>query len=424
MSSRQGGRRTTAESDEFASSTLSTASASSSSASASSAASTEVSTDATDTEASTNASTDATDTDASAATPTTEFATITATATITEVTTETITAPATGGSTGNPRAIAAGIGVGTGIAASLILLLIAAVFYRRRKQRRADPAPTASVVEESSHSSLELSPEQLRAGTGYAGLPNRDLLLGASDSDVKKELRSLGPLIEAHVTAHYHLNAVRATPESLHASLRQFGLSEDTRRMVVGLSIDPNTRHVAIRSLLALVIFSNLDTHFVGSLSLLPPAVREFFQSRPRNSEDRQDFLNELALVSWRRITTFLMHENPQERTPLRPPPSVKPQVEALVTELEGFLFNFASMDDAQPPFDQRASLEAVISQCVEFGYEVFSHPCDWQFTFPPQEKGVVVLPGLEKLSSSRGELYGSPRVVLAPEVAPIESSS
>jgi hypothetical protein len=57
----------------------------------------------------------------------------------------------------------------------------------------------------------------------------------------------------------------------------------------VELSIDPKTRGVAIRHLLALVIFPNLDVHTVGSLSLLPPTLKELSRSRamiPKNEED------------------------------------------------------------------------------------------------------------------------------------------
>ncbi|KAJ4327520.1 hypothetical protein N0V84_002048 [Fusarium piperis] len=58
--------------------------------------------------------------------------------------------------------------------------------------------------------------------------------------------------------------------------------------------------------------------------------------------------------------------------------------------------------------------------ECVKFGYDVFAQPCDWHFTFPEQENGVVlVLPGLERHSGNLGEIYESPMMIQLPQVIP-----
>lgn len=103
------------------------------------------------------------------------------------------------------------------------------------------------------------------------------------------------------------------------------------------------------------------------------------------------------------------------------PPPSVESQVKALVTPLQEFLVHFVRIDDHHSLDDQQTGLAGVIRQCVKFGYEVFSHPCDWEFTFPQQEEGIVVVPGLEEHSSNMGELYDLPRIVLTPEVVTVD---
>jgi hypothetical protein len=64
--------------------------------------------------------------------------------------------------------------------------------------------------------------------------------------------------------------------------------------------------------------------------------------------------------------------------------------------------------------------LEGVIVECAKFGYVLFSHPCEWQFTFKTNstdKHGVVVMPGLEKLSNKEGDVYDTPQVVVRPVV-------
>lgn len=314
-----------------------------------------------------------------------------------------------------------GIAVASVVAAFALILLCFTVTFFRRKQRHLHLAPPAPVAETCPDASTELSPEELGLTTEPAAVQWDSPLLGASDSDVRQELRSLGLLIDHHVRYNYHHDNILVTPDTLHASLRQLQLTEVTCHMVARLSIDPNTRYVAIRHLLALVIFSNLDTHSVGLLSLLPPTLKEMSRSRLEASKEKRDWLDEAALMSWNKITAFLMHENPQFQTPLRPPPSVESQVKALVTPLQEFLAHFVRIDDHHSLAHQQAGLAGIIRQSVKFGYEVFSHPYDYEFTFPQQEKGIVVVPGLVRHSGSNGGLLDTPMILFAPKVITID---
>lgn len=125
----------------------------------------------------------------------------------------------------------------------------------------------------------------------------------------------------------------------------------------------------------------------------------------------------ETASLLWHRLTAFLMHENPDRRTRLLPPPSVEPRVEALIMLLQEFLVHFVRIDDDHCIDKQQARLAGVFRQCVKFGYEVFSHPTDWEFAYPQQEQNVVVVPGLLKRSTNEGELCRPPRMLLPPKV-------
>ncbi|KAF5584958.1 uncharacterized protein FSUBG_12621 [Fusarium subglutinans] len=308
----------------------------------------------------------------------------TATATITKTSIAITTTTRIGSGTGLSNAAITGIAVSSGVAgAALALCAIVALLYLKR--RHHEPAPKTSLEEPP-----KSSPKNLMVVPGFVGLPTRVLLTGASDSDIKSELGSLGNLIERHVDGHYHRDKISATSDTLHASLRDLHLTEATCSMIARLCIDPNTRYTGIRHLLALVIFSNLDLHTIDSLSLLPPTVKEFSQSRIRAPKQEQD------------------------------PLSVESQIDALITVLQKALDHFVPRDKGHSLKDQQASLAGVIRECVKFGYEVFSHPSDWEFTFAQEEHGIIVVPGLKQRSSSTGDLYDPPKLVLAPEIVAV----
>ena len=132
------------------------------------------------------------------------------------------------------------------------------------------------------------------------------------------------------------------------------------------------------------------------------------------------------GLMLWRRLSAFLMHQCPRSRTHLEPPPSIKPQIEALAAALGDFLGQFANRDaNTNSLSAQRANLEAVIADCAGFGYRLFSDPYAWRFIFDDsrtsqQQDSLIVRPGLKKLSNDEGELYEYPLVVVEPMMEPI----
>ncbi|KAG5772926.1 hypothetical protein H9Q72_001105 [Fusarium xylarioides] len=334
----------------------------------------------------------------------------TATATVTKTTTETTTTTPRGGHAGLSSSGITGISVASGVAVvALTLFAIVCFLYLRQRNRDLDQKTHPDV-------SPTTSPKEPGVTTGFVGLPNHNLFTGASDSEIKKQLTSLGILIHHHVEGHYHRNKVLTSSETLHTALRQLQLPEPTCRKVVRLSIDPTTRCVAIRHLLAVVIFSNLDIHTVGSLSLLPPTVKELSRSQAGTPREEQYSLGNHAHTS-----AFLTHENPQTRTPLLPPPSVKSQAESLITLLQEYLVYFVQKDNNHTIDDQKDGLAGVIRQCVKFGYEIYSHPIDWEFTFPHEQQAIVVVPGLRQRTTNKGQLHDRPKTVLAPETVAVK---
>ncbi|KAK4230728.1 hypothetical protein QBC38DRAFT_332349, partial [Podospora fimiseda] len=244
---------------------------------------------------------------------------------------------------------------------------------------------------------------------------NLFLLDGTSDDEITSELTALGHLITDHVENNYHLQSIHQDPAVIQDSLSGLGLDDWTRSQVANLALNPGTRHIAIRSLLAHVIFSALDIRNIEGPSLLPPEVTDFVKSLPPGKPLEPGTSNAKALETWRRLSAFLLHEAGQERSPLPLPASITPQIESLLNTLDRFLCYFVH-DDNRAIFDQRRNLDGVIRECATLGYVIFSHPCEWRYSFQVESRNqIVVLPGLERLSKREGETYDSPRVIAWP---------
>ncbi|KAK3983899.1 hypothetical protein QBC44DRAFT_278375 [Cladorrhinum sp. PSN332] len=321
--------------------------------------------------------------------------------------------------------VAAGIGVGIAV---FCLLLGAAVAWfvlsrRRRRENESDLSNDKALVTPMLHpgppSKILSTPGGSSAGwppvPGAKSELDLFLLDGTSDNEITSELTALGHLITDHVENNYHLHPIHQDPAVVKDSLSELGLDDWTQSQVANLSLDPRTRHVAIRSLLAHVIFSALDIRNTEGPSLLPPEVAAFVKSLPRGKSVEPGTPNAKALERWRRLSAFLLHETSQERSPLPLPASITPQIENLLNAVDGFLGYFVH-DDNRARFDQKRNLDGVIRECATLGYLIFSHPCEWRYSFQVEARNdVVVLPGLERLSRREGETYDSPRVVAWP---------
>ncbi|KAK0671435.1 hypothetical protein QBC41DRAFT_192042, partial [Cercophora samala] len=245
------------------------------------------------------------------------------------------------------------------------------------------------------------------------------LLDGTGDSEIISELQALGHLIKDHVENNYHVRSIRHDAPAIKETLRGFGLDERTQSQIATLSLDSRTRHVAIRWLLSRAIFFALDVHSAGGLSLLPPSIVEFVKALPLSGKSQNmNSPTARAFDAWRRLSVFLLHEKNQERTPLSPPSTITLQVETLQSALDRFLGCFVH-EDKRARTDQIRNLEGVIRECVAFGYVLFSHPCNWRYVYTVEPRSssadIVVMPGLERLSSRKGEPYDTPQVVVKP---------
>jgi hypothetical protein len=96
-------------------------------------------------------------------------------------------------------------------------------------------------------------------------------------------------------------------------------------------------------------------------------------------------------------------------------------QAQQLAVLLNRFLATFvAGSRDEQ--YEQENHLREVIVQCATFGYLLFSQPSEYQFRYDCDNKqnGVVVWPGLRKISGEDGVRYDFPQSLVAPVIESI----
>lgn len=186
------------------------------------------------------------------------------------------------------RAATAGVGIGAGLLGILIGFLVSWLFSRYQNRRSSSLVAAVNEGKLDPPSNPKHSPG--KTIIGLANPLNHYLLDGAGDSEIITELSALGFLLEQHVRSHYHQQPLHSIPESLSDSLAQLGLAEDKHGQFLELVQDTKTRPAAIRFLLAWAIFSNLDMHTAGSLSLLPPVVTALSRSlpAPKDAETRR----------------------------------------------------------------------------------------------------------------------------------------
>ncbi|CAG9983373.1 unnamed protein product [Clonostachys byssicola] len=331
---------------------------------------------------------------------------------------ESASAASPSGSNISPGAIA-GASVGALIAGLIVGFLVAFVFLRRRnKQSLPEPqARSISAARASDRKSYSPVPETNGAASTDVQL-DQFLLDGAPDDEIVNELRALSDLIYQHVENNYDPRPIQANVNDLSRQLQALGFVKSAHHdpdAIAALALDPKTRQTALRHVISTVVFKSIDVHSRSPLSMLPVPVAALLQTMPapdRQSEHAKRATTH-ALSNWRRLSAFLLHPDPSQRTSLPVPETVvSSQAQALTGALNTFLDSFVSPSDAS---GQREHLQLVIVECTKLGYVLFSHPSDWQFVHEAGRGSVVVCAGLEKLGQRGGVAYKTPKVIVPP---------
>ncbi|CAG9947006.1 unnamed protein product [Clonostachys rosea f. rosea IK726] len=314
----------------------------------------------------------------------------------------------------------AGASVGALIAGLIVGFLVAFVFFRRRN-KQSPPEPQArsiSAARASDRKSYSPVPETNGAAASTDVQLDQFLLDGAPDDEIVNELQALSDLIHQHVENNYDPRPVQANVNDLSRQLQALGFVKSAHHdpdAIAALALDPKTRQTALRHVISTVVFKSIDVHSRSPLSMLPVPVAALLQTMPaadRQSEHTKRATTH-ALSNWRRLSAFLLHPDPSQRTSLPVSETVvSSQAQALTGALNTFLDNFVSSSDAS---GQREHLQLVIIECTKLGYVLFSHPSDWRFVHEAGRGSVVVCAGLEKLGQWGGVPYKTPKIVVPP---------
>lgn len=353
----------------------------------------------------------------------------------------TVAVTASGATTAEPSdgfSVGAAAGIGVGVAAAIIALATAAVWgflLRRRYRSPTESTPLYRFPAALGTPDRGRKPSPIGPPPPTIQLPPRAVnssplelyyLRGPYDSDLVLELTAVGSLISHHARTFYHKGPL--APDSLPriiSSLSGLGLDTETCGKIANLALDKDTRYVAIQALLARVILSELDIRSgSSSLSLLPPSVAAFIKAIPLDLTGKLKLdgkrragsgvsrrtcptplthsVTDLAvLMTWRRSAAFLLNKMRNARLPLEPLADMDAQIKGLQAALNGFLSIFVP-EDSEARVKQSESLVRVIQASSNFGYLLFSSPCEWRLLFKTAagSPAVVVVPGLERLST------------------------
>lgn len=329
-----------------------------------------------------------------------------------ETTTSTPTLPTNskGSSTVSTGALA-GAAVACGIGGILLGCAVAWLLLRRRlRHARSRVAPPVFVEDKVD---AKVTPAATIVSTSGETQLNQYLLDTIPDGDIEAELQALGQLIDQHVETHY-TSGPTTSVEVLSQALLKLGFTRNADA-VAALCMKVDTRHAALRHIIAQVIFWSIDIHSRKPFSMLPTPIASFINSMPDgqsdpgkeatlhsvtprgNAADTPSTATSTALSQWRRLSAFLLHTKRTDRSALPVvEATVRPQARALASALNAVLSYFVASNGASHE-EQTRHLQDVAIECTKLGHMLLSQPQDWHFVYETAGSNLVVCPGLDK---------------------------
>jgi hypothetical protein len=180
---------------------------------------------------------------------------------------------------GVPAGTVAGVAVGTAVAGAFIALLVAWIFFRRsqRLRRGGETSWASSVDHQGGFGSPKYKDNSNGKGVTTSIIALEDIPLDpADDSQIRKSMQDLYELIHQHVENHYSTEKFQGRVEDLRQELVKCGWSDQTEpsaQTLATLLINPITRRVAIRHIIAWVILQHVDLKSSPETSLLPAHI-------------------------------------------------------------------------------------------------------------------------------------------------------
>jgi hypothetical protein len=308
---------------------------------------------------------------------------------------------------GVPAGTVAGVAVGTAVAGAFIALLVAWIFFRRppRSRRGVETSWASNADHQGSFGSPKYKDNSNGKGVTTSIIALEDIPLDpADDSQIRKSMQDLYELIHQHVENHYSTENFQGRVEDLRQELAKCGWSDQTEPSAPTLAtllINPITRRVAIRHIIAWVILQHVDLKSSPETSLLPTHILATSQAiiRIKRTPGEQagtrlhsystqiltkaDSMTTLAFSSsftkWRHFTASLLSPLSSRPDNLESDSNLRPAVLRNVKRLHSILRPFIkSGPEAQ--LTNSDNLSSVILEVAHFGMVLFSQPTVWIF--------------------------------------------
>ncbi|KAK4205532.1 hypothetical protein QBC40DRAFT_271120 [Triangularia verruculosa] len=315
----------------------------------------------------------------------------------------------------------AGIAVGTVAFVGVIVVIVASFFFllrklrsaRQQKQELEESGPQQNQEEPEPQNEQELEepeePKPWQLTPDY----HHWLMCGRWD-DFESRWLKMGMWTDRLTWKYCHKRDIPQDANQLEESLAIFELDEHTRSRIARLCLDPKTRWVALRSLLARVLTAGMDVFNITSLSLLPPHLVAFLRSLPPFGEKGQSRLGGMLFVidMWRRCSARIFyHAERPHAQPLPPLTMIAPQMEALIAAFQQYLQYFYEEPDKNMAEIERI-LRGLVEDAAVSAYYVFSECSAFRFVYEPpsgDEKEIVITPGVEVLTYLNGDSVAKP---------------
>ncbi|KAG8417000.1 hypothetical protein J3459_013054 [Metarhizium acridum] len=308
-----------------------------------------------------------------------------------------------------------GIGAAVGVIIG-ILLGAASVWFYFVKQRQAQIVPLeVTTFRERIEQELKIQAEPPRKMKQVmSGLE----LSCKEDGSLRLALGMACVPFANNAPTFYHTEKLSEVPDAFEESLRRLCLDEVLTETLKDLLLDPKTRLFAIVHLQVRVVFSNLDIHTIGPLSLLPSFVTGFIQSLPLSTksytgQSKKHGLCPLTL--WRKLTVYSMTTDKiiGPGPAIKPAKNLEPQIKRVVNALADVLEVFAKEHDGKGP-THREEIDLAVRDALGVGYEIFSHRFEWQYSWDPEptRDGITITPGLLQLCDQDGMSLWEPELM------------
>ncbi|KAK9777746.1 hypothetical protein AB5N19_04458 [Seiridium cardinale] len=328
-----------------------------------------------------------------------------------------------GGNSGVSPGATAGIAIGCVVLGLAIGALAAYLFLRRRQKTRPQPEYVPMEYGMGREKGLSAAPPVESSGLAL----DQYLLDSKPDAEIAGEMRNLAALIQQHVENNYHLRPVQQSASTLAQVLMNLGIPQTGAlncSNLASLALDPRTRSLALRHVIAKVTFESATLFGNSPLSLLPAFVPAFSRAVPPVEQHRGSTeAFSAAMTRWRQLSAFLIHPRRSDRIPLMPSEDISTQqAEQLAIALNRFLKPFSDASDRESHYEQENHLREVIVECATYGYLLFSQPSDIRIRFDGggSNNGLVVSPGLERVTDERGRRLPTPQTLVTPVVEDI----